>query len=199
MASDEVTDKQRELIARLGGDPGRPASEGEASFYIEELLRLAVDGQDDAEATGRQMMELQFWARDDLFTRSRAYIVQWLDDFYKEDAMRLDAWETFKSENPAFRHTKSTIAWKQIELGMGYKYLLGLSGVGSAKPAARPSTPVASVHSFHRLRFAGRRSWELFKLVSAVIVILSALLIAFAPEAKFIASREALTGASPNP
>lgn len=87
---DPMTERQRDFIVKLSGEPPPEMTKGDASDLIEDLLERRP-------ATTRQRMLLRFFDREEMADRPLEEISQFIDElFYTNDAYE-SAWLRFKA------------------------------------------------------------------------------------------------------
>lgn len=87
-----------------------------------ELIDEALAGR--AGPSNRQLMVLRFWNRMDLATKERIEISDWMNQWYEDDPIRLEAWEAFKA---ASGDDGSQGDPKAVPLGAGDDWILRLN------------------------------------------------------------------------
>jgi hypothetical protein len=128
---DPASDRQLDLLLRLGIGFHPGITKGEASIIISEYIQ-----QKEARPTPRQMMVLRFFNKMEFAECGKAEVTDWMDRWYFEDPKRKEAWELYKLDNGG-----DITDPESVEIGIGLAYL----GGGHPTPKKDPIVPEKKV------------------------------------------------------
>ena len=124
--NDPITNAQRRYIAALGGNPDECSTKGEASTLIDAFL---ADGRTaTTPTTSRQRMLLRFWDKEELASKGKEAVSEWIDEWHAEDSSREIAWRRWKAENEDDGEQGDP---ENVPVGAGLNYITGNTGSAS--------------------------------------------------------------------
>jgi hypothetical protein len=110
---DEATERQLDLIVRLGGQTSPKMSKGDASDEIERLL-------ENRGPSARQIMVLRFFDRMDLLSTTKDEVCLWMDTAFHENPRLELAWAAYKRETAM---DPRDVDYAKIPIGEYRKYI----------------------------------------------------------------------------
>jgi hypothetical protein len=135
---DPATDKQLDLLLKLGIDFNQGLTKGEASIIISKYIQ-----QKEARPTPRQMMILRFFNKMEFAECGKAEVSDWMDRWYLENAKRKEAWERYK-----LNQRGEITDPESVEIGIGLVYL----GVGYPTSKKDPIVAEKEVSTYPHIR-----------------------------------------------
>jgi hypothetical protein len=107
-----ATKEQIQLMKILGIEVRQNCSSEQAS----ELLREAIEKRHTL--SGKHLMVLRFWNREELAKNGSRFVSLWLDNWYRGDPDRYTAWSLWNRDHPECCFPEN------LEAGAGFEYLV---------------------------------------------------------------------------